>query len=146
MEEDNTKLAEIVKWLNENYGQDNPENYDVFIGSKPEIIRYDDETAISTWSCGAIVCIDSFIYFLGEDDGNWYVNSHKEKWGEWDGVDMYNIYCGYQTHFNIAWADSFADAMKRLSEYVKENGEPVYYEGIEPKKICYYYLCKKEEK
>lgn len=140
------KLIEIVNWMNANYSQDNPENYDVFIGPRLDIIRYDDETAISPWSCGAIVCIHSFIYFIGEDDGNWGFNTHKEKMYEWDGKDVYDVECGYQTFFSIAWADSFADAMKRLSEYIKEHGEPVYYSGVEPKKICYYYLCKKEEK
>lgn len=40
------KLRNITEWLNKNYNQDS-ENYCIFEGAKPEVIRYDDETAIS---------------------------------------------------------------------------------------------------
>jgi hypothetical protein len=47
-----------------------------------------------------------------------------------------------QTHFSIAWAKSFVDAMNRLTEYVEENGEPVYFSGTNV--LCHYTLKKKE--
>ena len=123
------KLYSIVNWLNKNYNQDS-ENYSIFNGAKPEVIRYDKHTAISLWACGAIVCIGSIIYFIGEDDGNWFLLEAKRS-------DKYEDY-GYQDIFSIGWAKSFSDAMKRLEDYVKENGEPVYFSGT--KIICHYVL------
>ena len=70
----NEVINEIVSWLNDNYNQES-ENYDIFTGAKPEVIPYDEHIAISLWSCGAIVCINDLLYFIGEDDGNWYVHS-----------------------------------------------------------------------
>ena len=138
-----SKLKSVIDWLNKNYSQDNPENYNVFYGPREEVIRYDDETAISLWGCGAIVCIINQIYFISEDDGDWFMESHEEKlWGDDD--DPCKVYA-YQTGFSVGWLDSFGDAMKRLSEYTKEHGEPVYYSGIEPKRICYYKLGKNKE-
>ena len=117
---DNTKehLKNIVNWLNINYNQDS-ENYSIFTGAKPEVIRYDEHTAISLWACGAIVCIQSILYFIGEDDGNWFLSEAKRS-------EKYEDY-GYQNTFSIGWAKSFYDAMKRLEDYINENGEPVYY-------------------
>ena len=63
------KLRNITQWLNENYNQ-NSEKYSIVMGAKPEVIRYDDETVISLWACGAIVCINSLMYFIQEDDGH----------------------------------------------------------------------------
>ena len=68
------KLKSIVSWLNANYNQDS-EKYSVFEGSKPEVIRYDDHTAISLWACGAVVCIHATLFFLMEDDGHWFISS-----------------------------------------------------------------------
>ena len=39
------KLNSVISWLNSNYNQDS-ENYCVFKGSKPEVLRYDEHTAI----------------------------------------------------------------------------------------------------
>ena len=118
---DNTKehLKNIVNWLNENYNQDS-ENYSIFNGAKPEVIRYDEHTAISLWACGAIVCVESILYFIGEDDGNWFSDYYR------------------QNSFSIGWAKSFSDAMKRLEDYVKENGKPVYYSGTNT--VCHFTL------
>lgn len=127
-----SKLQSIVNWLNKNYTQDNPENYNCFMGSKPGVIRYDEETAISFWGCGAIVCIKSSLLFLEEDDGHWFLREDKDD--SWGGT------FGYQTSFSLGWASGFADAIKNLNEYVKENGTPVYFSGIEPKVICHYTL------
>ena len=118
------KLKSIVDWLNKNYNQDS-ENYSIFAGAKPGVHRYDDNTAISLWACGAIVCIGSILYFIEEDDGNWFLREDEDTYGE-------------QSHFSIGWCDSFCDAMKRLAEYTKENGKPVYFSGT--KTICHYTL------
>ena len=83
-------LKNIVNWLDENYNQDS-ENYSIFNGAKPEVIRYDEHTAISLWACGAIVCIKSILYFIEEDDGNWFLS------GDY----------GHQNSFSIGWAKSF---------------------------------------
>lgn len=119
-------LKNIVNWLNENYNQDS-ENYNIFKGAKPEVVRYDEHTAISLWACGAIVCIKTIMYFIEEDDGNWFLSEAKS--------GMYEDY-GYQACFSIGWAKSFSDAMKRLEDYIKENGEPVYFSGTNT--ICHY--------
>ena len=128
---DDTKehLKNIVNWLNKNYNQDS-ENYSIFNGAKPEVIRYDEHTAISLWACGAIVCIKSIMHFIGEDDGNWFLLDAKRS-------DKYEDY-GYQDSFSIGWAKSFSDAIRKLEDYTKENGEPVYFSGT--KTICHYTL------
>jgi hypothetical protein len=117
-------LKNIVNWLNENYNQDS-ENYSIFMGAKPEVIRYDEHTAISLWACGAIVCIRSILYFITEDDGNWFLLETHEDYG-------------FQNIFSIGWAKSFSDAIKRLEDYIEENGEPVYFSGTNT--ICHYTL------
>ena len=122
-------LKNIVNWLNENYNQDS-ENYNIFKGAKPEVVRYDEHIAISLWACGAIVCIKTIMYFIEEDDGNWFLSETKR-------CDTYEDY-GYQDCFSIGWAKSFSDAIKRLEDYVKENGEPVYFSGTNT--ICHYKL------
>ena len=116
------KLGNIVNWLNKNYNQDS-DKYSIFNGAKPEVIRYDEHTAISLWACGAIVCINSILYFIGEDDGHWFLSESEN---------------GYQESFSIGWAQSFSDAMRKLEDYTKENGKPVYYSGT--KTICHYTL------
>lgn len=50
------------------------------------------------------------IYFISEDDGNWYHNDHY-----------------FQSIFSIGWAKSFTEAMENLTKYVEENGKPVRY-------------------
>ena len=117
-------LKNIVNWLNANYNQ-NSDNYSIFNGAKPEVVRYDEHTAISLWACGAIVCIESIMYFIEEDDGNWRLLEN----------DNHRDY-GYQGIFSIGWAESFCDAMKRLVDYTKENGKPIYYSGTNI--ICHY--------
>ena len=122
-------LKNIVNWLNKNYNQTS-ENYSIFYGAKPEVVRYDEHTAISLWACGAIICIGSIIYFIGEDDGNWFFLESK-------GCDKYEYY-GFRDSFSIGWAKNFSDAMIRLDDYIKENGEPVYFSGTNT--ICHYKL------
>ena len=125
------KLNSVISWLNSNYNQDS-ENYCVFRGSKPEVLRYDEHTAISLWACGAIVCINATLFFVCEDDGNWFLNSHNE--------GKYERYYGYQDSFSIGWIKSFRDALTRLDDYVTENGHPVYYSGLPEKIVCHYSL------
>lgn len=122
-------LKNIVNWLNKNYNQDS-KNYSIFNGAKPEVIRYDEHTAISLWACGAIVCIKSIMYFIGEDDGNWFLSEAKRS-------GKYEDY-GYQDQFSIGWAKSFYNAMKKLEDYINKNGERVYYSGTNI--ICHYTL------
>lgn len=119
------KLEAIVNWLNRNYNQES-ENYNIFVGSKPGVIKHDEHTAISPWGCGAIVCIGSILYFIGEDDGHWFLIEGKEHG------------CGLQDRFSIGWAESFVEAMNKLVEYTKENGQPVYFSGT--KVLCNYTL------
>lgn len=118
------KLESIVYWLNENYNQDS-ENYSIFNGAKPEVIRYNKEIAISLWACGAIVCIDSLLYFISEDDGNWFIRDSEGDYG-------------LQSTFSIGWAESFTEAIKRLENYINKNGKPVYFSGTNT--ICHYTL------
>ena len=118
------KLESIVYWLNENYNQDS-ENYSIFNGAKPEVIRYNKEIAISLWACGAIVCIGSLLYFISEDDGNWFIRDSEGDYG-------------LQSTFSIGWAESFTEAIKRLENYINKNGKPVYFSGTNT--ICHYTL------
>ena len=128
-----SKLKAICSWLNANYNQDS-ENYSIFCGSKPGIIKYDEHTVISPWACGAIVCIYAQLYFIQEDDGNWFVNEEKNnEYAEYNGF-------GYQDGFSIAWAESFTNAMLELKKYVYENGTPVYFSGLSEKIVCHYTL------
>jgi hypothetical protein len=123
------KLEEILDYMNDNYSQESDnDNYNVFEGSKPEVFKYSEHIAISTWGCGAIVCIGSILYFLQEDDGNWFITDDGDR------------RTGLQDSFSIGWVDSFTEALLRLKKYTEENGTPVYYEGIEPKTICHYTL------
>ena len=109
------KLTKIVEYLNSRFNQQSKE-YSIFSGANPQIIRYDKETAISLWACGAIICIGSILYFISEDDGNWFVR------GETD----YDS--GLQGRFSIGLADSFVRALENLSKYVEKNGVPVRYQ------------------
>lgn len=118
------KLESIVNWLNKNYNQDS-KNYSIFSGAKPEVIRYNKEIAISLWACGAIVCIGSLLYFISEDDGNWFIRDSEGDYG-------------LQSTFSIGWAESFTEAIKRLENYINKNGKPVYFSGTNT--ICHYTL------
>lgn len=128
-----SKLDNIIEYLNKRFNQTS-EEYSFFVGAKPQVIRYDKETAISTWACGAIVCIGDMIYFISEDDGNWRFHGN-------------NCSVATQPNFSIGWAKSFAEAMESLIKYVEENGEPVRYRlGIDSEgniiegDICHYQL------
>lgn len=118
------KLNEILDYLNDRFNQESDE-YNLFEGPKPQVIRYDEHTAISTWACGAIVCINDLLYFLKEDDGYWFMHQDESC-------------CGYQTTFSIGWATSFTNALSKLTEYVQKNGFPVYYSGTNV--VCHYTL------
>ena len=118
------EIKSVIDWLNSNYSQES-ENYDIFFGSKRGVIKYNDHIAISTWGCGAVVCIYDRLVFLGEDDGNWFVHELEH-------------YGPVQTGFSIAWAKGFAEAITRLNEYVEKNGKPVYFSGTDV--VCHYKL------
>lgn len=111
------------------------------MGAKPQVIRFNDETAISLWACGAIVCIGRGVMFIEEDDGNWF--SRKYIGINNIDSDYYRNHpkTGMQSGFSLGWGDSFISAFQRLNEYVKENGEPYYYAGTDT--ICGYELKKK---
>lgn len=130
------ELQGVVDWLNDNYSQ-NSENYNIFCGSKPGIIEYNDHIAISPWACGAIVCVWDQLYFIEEDDGNWWLPEMKTERGRRD--------YGYQTGFSVAWAESFSNAILELKKYVWEHGKPVYFSGLSEKIVCHYCLGKDDE-
>lgn len=137
-----SRIKEILKFLNEKYNQ-NSEDYCIINGAKPSVIRFDDETAISLWACGAIVCIKSCLYFIQEDDGFWFCNEYidkkdvdEENTVSWRAMNHTTI--GLQDGFSIGWTDSFVKALTNLNEYVKENGTPVNFLGTDT--ICYYTL------
>ena len=121
-------LFEIEDWLNINYNQAS-ENYSMINGAKPGIVKYDEHTIISFWKCGAIVYIKELLYFINEDDGNWFINGTKQ-------------YCdddcnwGMLLPFSVGLAPSFIEAMQRIVDYSREHGEPVYYSGTDI--ICHY--------
>lgn len=98
------KLKSIVDFLNVRFGKSSIE-YILLEGLKPRIIRYDHETAISLWGCGAIVCISDNLYFISEQDGHWHIDK--------------------EFAFSLGWANSFMDALANLQKYVRENGEEV---------------------
>lgn len=131
------KLNSVVDFLNEKFNQES-EEYSIFNGAKPQIICFDNETAISLWACGAIVCINSLVYFIQEDDGNWFA----PKYIQLEDVDSEfwrsRPCVGVQTHFSLGWGESFINAFKALDDYVKENGVPYYYSGTDI--ICGYEL------
>ena len=118
-------LDDVLDYLNDNYNQQS-KNYDIFDGPNPKIIRHSKHVAVSLWACGAIVCIGNMLYFLSEDDGNWFVIN--------DGEDRF----GLQDPFWMGWIDSFSNALTKLKAYVEKNGTPVYYSGT--KDICNYTL------
>ena len=138
-------LNSIVSFLNSNYNQDS-EDYCVFRGARPQVVKYGEHAAISFWGCGAIVCIYDQLHFISEDDGYWWVTNglriddDRIKDGDNITYRSYDVLSGFQTGFSIAWAEGFADALKSLNEYVKNNGEPVYFSGLTEKVVCHYTL------
>lgn len=124
----NDKLKAIAEYLNERFNQDSDE-YSIFMGAKPQVIRFDNETAISLWACGAIVCIGTLVYFIEEDDGNWFVQEYID--ANTDESDLYRKKkypkIGVQSIFSLGWGDSFINAFQALNNYVKEKGVPYYY-------------------
>ena len=115
-------LGNVVGYLNSHYNQDS-EDYCIFRGARPDTFKYGEHVAVSLWACGAIVCVYDILYFIQEDDGYWFLDESGE---------------AVQDHFSIGWAESFTEAMTRLMDFVKENGEPVYFSGIEKKIVCHY--------
>jgi len=135
---DKTELEAIVSWLNSHYNQDS-DDYSIFNGAKPGVVRYNDNIAISLWGCGAVVCIVDRLYFIGEDDGNWFLREGKEI-----VKNLPQNFYGFATSFSIGWIESFTNALNALNKYVEENGTPVYYTGLTKKIVCHYKLGKPE--
>jgi hypothetical protein len=115
-------LRNVVDYLNSHYNQDS-EDYCIIRGARPDTFKCGEHVAVSLWVCGAIVCIGDILYFIQEDDGYWFLDESGE---------------AVQDNFSIGWAKSFIEALERLMDFVKENGEPVYFSGIEKKIVCHY--------
>lgn len=113
-------LDNVVEYLNDNFNQQSGKLSIDSGAEKNGVIRYSDNIAISFWGCGAIVCINHIMYFISEDDGNWFISSN-------DGNSI-----------STGWIESFAGALTRLQDYLKVNGTPIYYEGTN--RICLYTL------
>lgn len=113
------KLNEVAKWLNENYSQQNELNFDTVVESweKPYIVRYDEHTAVAFWSCGAVVCIGSMLYFIWGDDGIWVVNKMETKAG--------TVIAGMLSGFTVMLAGKLSEALTMMEKYVRENGRYV---------------------
>ena len=130
------ELKEIVKWMNYKYNQDSPD-YDFFKGTGHLVIRYNDHTAISTWECGAVVCIHDIVYFIMNDDGYWTMSDETDE-------------CGSGTYgslpmFSVGWVSNIVEALSNLKDYVWKNGTPVYYSGFEKEIIAHYTLEENEK-
>lgn len=121
------KLNQIANWLESKFNQETITVDQYVIQPNVEVLKYDEHTAISLWECGAIVCIGSILYFVGEDDGNWFVHND-------------NDFVGFQSAFCIGWTSSFIAALERLEKYVNNHGTPVYWSDNPEKGICYYKL------
>lgn len=115
-------LRNVVDYLNSHYNQDS-EDYCIIRGARPDTFKCGEHVAVSLWACGAIVCIGDILYFIQEDDGYWFLEDNENP---------------SQGRFSIGWAESFTEAMTRFMDFVKENGEPVYFSGIEKKIVCHY--------
>lgn len=132
-------LKKVLDYLNERFNQ-NSEEYSIVDGAKPQVIRFDERTAISLWGCGAIVCIGQMLYFIQEDDGSWFAPEYITVEAAESNLDFWKScpHIGMQSNFNIGWIESFSNALKALDEYVKANGTPFYYKGTDT--ICGYEL------
>jgi hypothetical protein len=123
-------LINVAEYLNDNYGPDESHPKGVIV------YPYTDKVVFTCWECGAIVYINGGIYYISEDDGYWWVNKSTFQDGNWSREAF-----GYNTSgISIGWAKDIAEALIRLNQYIEENGTPVYYVGIEPKRICHYVL------
>ena len=113
------KINEVAKWLNENYSQENELNYYTVEESweNPCIVRYDEHTAVAFWSCGAVVCIESMLYFIWGDDGIWVVNKMETKAG--------TVIAGMLSGFTVMLAGKLSEALTMMEKYVRENGRYV---------------------
>ena len=113
------KLDEVAKWLNENYSQQNESGFDTVVKSwqNPCIVRYDEHTAVAFWSCGAVVCIESMLYFIWGDDGIWVVNKMETKAG--------TVIAGMLSGFTVMLAGKLSEALTMMEKYVRENGRYV---------------------
>lgn len=120
------KLNEIVDYMSSEYDDYN-------LKSLTEVIRYEDKIAISVWACGAIVYIDGSIYYITEDDGDWWVEVALN-----EDIPHRKIYGYMSPETCIGWAKDIANAYIRLVDYIEAHGKPVYYVGID--EICYYKL------
>lgn len=128
----NKELNDILNYLNQRFNQDS-EEYSIFTGAKPQVIRFNETTAISIWGCGAIVCIGRLVYFIMEDDGHWFAKEYVEK----DNIRRSPEF-GMLSHFSLAWGESFINAFKALNDYVKKEGVAYYYSGTDV--VCGYEL------
>ena len=120
-------LEDVTKYLNDNYGP--------FKGHPKGVVKfpYTDKVVFVCWECGAIVYIDRGIYYIAEDDGYWYIEKSVLEFGREE--------FGYKSGgYSIGWAKDIADALITLNSYIIDKGKPVYYEGIEPPRICHYIL------
>lgn len=72
-------LNSVADYLNENYHQ-NSENYkNLICKDKTNVFTlFDNKCIVSTWLCGAIVCIETRVFYIGEDDGYWFVKNLKD--------------------------------------------------------------------
>ena len=109
------KLNEVERWLNENYSQQNELGYDFVEESweNPCIVRYDEHTAVAFWTCGAVVCIGSMLYFIEGDDGIWVVNERKTKIG--------TVISGMLPGFTVMLAGKLSEALTMMEKYVEES-------------------------
>lgn len=132
-------LNNVLDYLNDHFNQ-NSEEYSIVDGAKPQVIRFDERTAISLWGCGAIVCIGQMLYFIQEDDGSWFAPEYITVEAAELNLDVWKKYpyVGMLSGFNIGWIESFSNALKALDEYVKANGVSRYYKDTDI--ICDYEL------
>lgn len=96
-------LNQVINYLKDIYDID--KNYRAY-GTRCKIgkvIKFQNNVFISHWACGAIVCIDEVLYFIMEDDGNWYVKKD------------YSL-----GSFSSYWLDSFIKALNLLNDYIKK--------------------------
>ena len=113
------KLNEVERWLNENYSQQNEFGYDLVEESweNPCIVRYDEHTAVAFWTCGAVICIGSMLYFIEGGDGIWVINERKTKIG--------TVISGMLPGFTVMYAGKLSEALTMMEKYVRENGKYV---------------------